>query len=132
MLSVIEARRLAPLRSGIVGDDTFPMILGILFLFLGGYLLFFAHPSAVKPSFPREIILQRMLWSAGFLVGYWAILPILGYLVSTLLALVALFKSAGGYRWAKCLFLGAIVALALHVVFRVWLLLPLPRGLWGV
>jgi hypothetical protein len=108
------------------------MILGILFLFLGGCLLFCAHPSAVKASFPRGVILQRVLWSAGILVGYWAFLPILGYLVSTFLALVALFKSAGGYRWTRGLLLGAIVVLALHVVFRVWLLLPLPRGLLGL
>jgi len=56
-VAVIEARRLAALREemvagAVVGDDTFPLIIGASFLLLGLYALFIARWPVTRVSFP--------------------------------------------------------------------------------
>jgi hypothetical protein len=72
-----------------------------------------------------------MLWSAGVLAGYCAVMPHLGYTGSTALAAVALFRGMGAYGWPACLLLGGGLTGALYLLFRVWLKQPLPVGLLG-
>jgi len=38
----------------------------------------------------------------------------------------------GGYRWPRALLLGSATTGALYLLFRVWLLQPLPTGLLGL
>jgi hypothetical protein len=37
----------------------------------------------------------------------------------------------GAYRWPTALLLGAATTGMLHLIFRVWLLQPLPAGILG-
>ena len=72
-----------------------------------------------------------MLWGGGLLIGYWLALPWLGYTLATALAAVGLFRALGGYRWTVAVLFGALTAAALHLLFRVWLVQPLPAGIFG-
>jgi hypothetical protein len=74
---------------------------------------------------------RRMLAGAALLVAYAVLVPVLGYTAATALASVALFGGMGGYRWPAALALGAVTTSALYLLFRVWLLQPLPTGLLG-
>jgi len=38
----------------------------------------------------------------------------------------------GGYRWAVSILLGAVTTGLLYLLFRVWLLQPLPTGWLGL
>jgi hypothetical protein len=114
----------------VVGDDTFPMIVGVSMLGLGGAAWLVPLSSVVV--MPAEASARvRMLASAAVLGAYWVILPYVGYTAGTVLTSVALFRAMGGYRWPTALLLGAVTTTLLHLLFRVWLRQPLPTGWLG-
>jgi putative tricarboxylic transport membrane protein len=132
VVSLAEAWRLRPLRMGeVVGDDTFPTLLGLGFLLLGALLVFVIKPQEMKVSWPKGKTAVQMLEAAVAMVVYWLVLPYLGYAISTLLAGAALFYSVGRYRWYMCLLGGGLVALTLHYIFVGWLRMPFPVGVFG-
>jgi hypothetical protein len=135
--ALLEGRRLYALREqmvagAVVGDDTFPLVVGLAFLVLGGHFLFLARDRALPVGFGQGAVRRRMLWSGAVLIAYSAAVPYLGYTVSTFLGSLGLFRTMGGYGWSICLLLAAIATGALYLAFRVWLLQPLPAGLLGI
>jgi tripartite tricarboxylate transporter TctB family protein len=126
----LRALRTQMLAGAVVGDDTFPTIIGLAFLALGGCALVAKLPAA-RAAFPGGDVRARMVVSAGVLVAYVVLLPLLGYTASTAFAAAALFRTMGGYRSIVCLLLAGIVTTALYLLFRVWLLQPLPAGWLG-
>jgi hypothetical protein len=136
ILAVREGRRLSVLREtlvagAIVGDDTFPLIVGAALLVLGVYLLLAAPPPSVRVELPRGDVRTRMLTGAAVLVAYWLLVPWLGYTGGTAIVSTALYRGMGGYRWPAALLLGAVSTGVLYLLFRVWLLQPLPTGVLG-
>jgi hypothetical protein len=135
VFALAEARRLHALRTqmvagAVVGDDTFPMIVGLALLLLGATALVARLPS-VKVTFPEGIPRARMLWGMGILVAYWIVMPHLGYTGGTALVSTGLYRTLGGYRWPVSILQGAISTGLLYLFFRVWLLEPLPTGWLG-
>lgn len=136
ILAIWEGARLHALRTemvagAVVGDDTFPLIVGGALLLLGGAVWFVRLPAA-RVAMPRGPVRARMLWGLAVLIGYWLALPAVGYVGSTALVSVALFGAMGGYRWRSALLLGGVTTALLYLLFRVWLLQPLPTGWLGV
>jgi putative tricarboxylic transport membrane protein len=136
VLALREGRRLSVLREtlvagAVVGDDTFPLIVGAALLVLGVYLLLAAPPPPVRVEFPRGDVRTRMLMGAGVLVAYWLLVPWLGYTGGTAIVSTALYRGMGGYRWPAAVLLGAVSTGVLYLLFRVWLLQPLPTGILG-
>jgi hypothetical protein len=137
LVSVAEARRLSVLREEMVagaavGDDTFPLIVGVSLLALGAYALVLARWPASRVSFPAGQARRRLVGSAAVLVAYYVITPFLGYTGGTLIVATALFRTMGDYRWWLALLLGGATTGALYLMFRVWLLQPLPAGWLGI
>lgn len=136
LLALVEAHRLAGLREelvagAVVGDDTLPRLIGLALLLLAAYVLVVARWPAAPVTFPHGRQRSRMLASAGALVAYYAVTPYTGYTLSTLLVATALYRTMGGYRWAVAVLIGAATTAALYLMFRVWLLQPLPGGWLG-
>jgi hypothetical protein len=136
-VAVLEARRLFALREemmagAVVGDDTFPLLVGVSLLALGVFTLFFATLPALRVTFPVGPQRAQILTSAGVLFGYALVVPHLGYTASTFLAAAGLFGGIGGYHWPTSLLLAALATVSLHLMFRVWLLQPLPTGWLGI
>jgi hypothetical protein len=137
ILSLWEAWRLHALRTqmvagAVVGDDTFPSIVGVALLLLGASSVFVAKPPHVKVARPYGEPRMRMILGAGVLAVYWVIVPYLGYTGSTAVVSTGLFRAMGGYRWPQALLLGSATTGLLYLLFRVWLLQPLPTGLLGL
>jgi putative tricarboxylic transport membrane protein len=137
ILSLWEGWRLYALRTqmvagAVVGDDTFPFIVGAALLLLGASILFVVKPPLVKVARPSGEPRTRMILGAGVLAAYWIIVPYLGYTGSTALVSTGLFRAMGGYRWPFALLLGGATTGLLYLLFRVWLLQPLPTGLLGL
>jgi putative tricarboxylic transport membrane protein len=136
-VALIEARRLAALREemvagAVVGDDTFPWMIGAAFVFLGLYALFVARWPVTPVSFPRGAERRQLLASAGALAAYYVITPYLGYTLSTLVISTGLYRTMGGYWWPVALLMGCVTTGTLYLMFRVWLLEPLPTGWIGI
>ena len=137
VVALIEARRLAALREemvagAVVGDDTFPWIVGAACLLLGLYALFVARWPVTHVSFPAGPERGQLLTSAGALAAYYVITPYLGYTLSTLVISTGLYRAMGGYRWPVALLIGGVTTGTLYLMFRVWLLEPLPTGWVGI
>jgi hypothetical protein len=137
ILSLWEGWRLHALRTqmvagAVVGDDTFPFIVGAALLLIGPSILFVAKPPQVKVARPSGAPRMRMILGASILAAYWVIVPYLGYTGSTALVSTGLFRAMGGYRWPFALLLGGATTGLLYLLFRVWLLQPLPTGLLGL
>jgi hypothetical protein len=115
----------------VVGDDTFPMIVGAALVVLGVYLLLAAPPPSARVEFPGGGVRARMLAGAATLVAYWGLAPWLGYTASTAIVSTALYRGMGGYRWPAAVLLAAVSTGVLYLLFRVWLLQPLPAGILG-
>lgn len=135
--AMFEARRLGALREelvagAVVGDDTLPRLVGLGLLLVAGYVLALARWPAPRVHWPRGPERARLLASAGALVAYYALAPYVGYTVSTLLVAAALYRTMGGYRWGVAGLAAAATTGTLYLLFRVWLLQPLPTGWFGV
>jgi hypothetical protein len=135
-LALREGRRLFVLREtlvagAVVGDDTFPMIVGVALLVLGAYLVLVPSPPSARVELPRGAVRGRMLLGAAMLVAYSVLVPWLGYTAGTAIASTALYRGMGGYRWPAAVLLGAVSTGVLYLLFRVWLLQPLPAGILG-
>jgi len=136
VLALREGRRLSVLREtlvagAVVGDDTLPIIVGVALLVLGGYLLFAAPPPSARVELPHGAVRTRMLAGAAMLVAYCVLVPWLGYTGGTAIVSTALYRGMGGYRWPAAVLLGAVSTGVLYLMFRVWLLQPLPTGILG-
>ena len=136
-VALIEARRLAALREemvagAVVGDDTFPWIIGASLLLLGVYAMFVARWPVTQVSFPVGAERRQLVAIAGALAAYYVITPYLGYPLSTLIISAGLYRAMGGYRWPVALLIGCATTGALYLMFRVWLLQPLPTGWIGI
>jgi hypothetical protein len=134
--ALVEARRLHALREAmvagaVVGDDTFPLIVGVGMVVLGVLCLTVRMPSA-GVTLPTGTVRARMLGSGALLAAYWAILPSVGYTLSTAVVSIGLYRSMGGYRWPVAIAAAAVTTVVLHLLFRVWLRQPLPGGWLGI
>jgi len=137
IISLWEAWRLHALRTqtvagAVVGDDTFPTIVGAALLLIGASIVFVARLPHVMIVRVRGEPRMRMVLGAGVLAAYWVVVPYLGYTAGTALVSTGLFRAMGGYRWPSALLLGGATTGLLYLLFRVWLLQPLPTGLLGL
>jgi len=136
VVAVAEGWRLHALRTqmvagAVVGDDTLPVIVGVALLVFGILVVAVAPPEPVKVTWPAGRQRVQMLGAAGLLVGYWLVLPYVGYTGSTALVSIGLYRTMGDYRWPVAVLLGAVSTGLLFLMFRVWLLEPLPTGWLG-
>ena len=98
--AVVEARRLHALREAmvagaVVGDDTFPLIVGAAMVALGVLCLVVRVPS-VRVTLPTGGARAQMLGGGAVLVTYWLILPWAGYTLGTAVVSSALLRIMGG------------------------------------
>ncbi len=132
-LALLEARRLAAFRDemlagAVVGDDTFPRVVGAALFLLGLHAIFFARWPERRVELPTGAARRQLLLGAGALVAYCLVTPYLGYTLSTLGVSTGLYRAMGGYRWPVALLIGVVTTGTLHLLFRVWLVEPLPTG----
>jgi hypothetical protein len=136
LAAVAEGWRLHALRTqmvagAVVGDDTLPFITGVALTVLGLLVAVVAPPAPARVRLPSGSQRARMLAAAGLLLAYWLILPYVGYTGSTALLSVGLYRAMGGYGWPVATLLAAVTTGLLFLMFRVWLLQPLPTGWLG-
>ena len=132
-ISLVESFRLRPLRMrDAVGDDTFPLILGVVLLALGILKAFVLTEVPRKVMFPQGRVARKIIGSIVTLFAYWACLSYLGYVISTFLSAAVLFRFFGDYRWRTCGIAAGILTGTLYLVFIRFLKMPFPIGIFGV
>ncbi len=131
-IAIREAIRLYPLRIGDYGDHTFPGIVGGLMVLLGLILIFFTKGETSVVEFPQPERRGPMILTMVFLLAYWVSLHFLGYIISSFLLAVGLFKVMGSYSLFKSAFYSAILVGVLYLIFIYWLMTPFPTGIFGI
>ncbi len=83
-----------------------------------------------EEEFFGRSILNVVIILAG-LVAYVFLLPWLGYLLSTFMLLMFLFRAGGFRKWSLILLSASVTTSATYLVFSSWLNLRFPKGFWG-
>jgi putative tricarboxylic transport membrane protein len=132
IISMIESFRLRSLRmNNTMGDETFPLILGVLFLALGILKTFVVRESGRKVVLPQGKVAWNIIGSMGILFVYWVFLSFLGYVISTFLSSIALFRIFGESRWRFCFLAAFFLTTSLYLLFIHFLQMPFPIGIFG-
>jgi putative tricarboxylic transport membrane protein len=121
-VALIEALRL---RDGWLGARLMPALVGGMLVLTG-----LAHRTqpVTADAWPDAAGGRRVLAMLALLVLYVALLPHLGFLLATVLFVLALVRALGRMSWRLATVTAAAIAVAGHVVFEHWLGMPLPPG----
>lgn len=114
------------------GGGLFPLLASIILLILAGIMTVQAFlkkdlgESSPAPFFSSKGAPQRIL--AGFiaLLGFWYLLPVIGFGPSTFVFILFLSRFLGNYSWKVSLFFSVITAILAYYLFQVWLKIPMP------
>jgi putative tricarboxylic transport membrane protein len=121
------------------GTGFFPFIIGIL-LTLFGSILVISTISKRRGKDENVISEKRFInWNKLLfpsitlliLLGYVLFLEDLGFLLTTFLCLLALFKLSEPRNWLMPLVFSAGVVILSYLIFVLWLRNPFPRGIFG-
>jgi len=125
------------------GSGFFPLLLGLTLAALAasqGVVLYRARlgqvrtqPDATVPAPPRRLTdgTRRVLTFTAAVAVALAVLPLLGYALTTLVLMAALLRVLGIVNWPLIGAVSAVTAIACHLVFVRILGIPLPSGLAG-
>ena len=135
LLALTQARGL---RFGSVvspGPGFFPLCLAAAFSLVSlGLLVRALRAPAGAPSPPSGADLAGRLKVLGTLIGllvYALVLEPLGFLLATFALLLFFFTALQRQRWPVALGGSLATALLTYLVFKVWLGVNLPGGLWS-
>ena len=111
-----------------------PALVGVIFALLSTGLLLSKPQNKENEviSWPQKRGWQQIGVIFASLVLYALLLPWIGYLLATALFLTGLLRAMGKVRWRSGLIFGAVVSASTHVIFKIWLNMPLPAGFLGI
>ena len=137
MVTIILALRMPIGTFRIAGSGMFPLILGILLMFLSCIFLLkllYQHKKTITKGdsvAEHESPVQLVLFF-GTMVLATAFFNQLGYPLTSFLLLVALLRTLGMKQWFFNILLSFLSAVASYFLFVQWLKIPLPKGWIGL
>lgn len=90
------------------------------------------RPGAVPEARWAGVRWTKLVGVTAALVAYGWLLPRLGFLLTTALLLIYLFKTIEPQRWSVAVAGAVASALVAYLVFKVWLGAQLPAGALGI
>ena len=117
----------------IVGDAPkfFPRLI-ILFILIPSILLIITRRQAQKGEpirFRNRTDLHKAIITAGFFIGYIALIDVLGYFTSSFLAIMLFLYFFGQRSWTGLLLFPTGILFFIYFVIVRMLSFPLPKGL---
>jgi len=92
----------------------------------------FRREERTRTGWYSQMRWKSLLVILGVLFGYALFLDFLGFLVSTFLLLVMLFRLVEPQRWVVAIGGSALASIACYIIFEVWLKTQLPKGIFGI
>lgn len=137
LLATLEARKLNLGEFGRPGPGFFPFYLALIFTIVSLALIFRSLRSAASEQTPPQRFTQtgRAEKVVAVLLGlmvYAFALDWLGFLLSTFILMLFLFKAIDPLAWPSAIGGSLATALLSYVVFKIWLQISLPAGLLGL
>lgn len=133
LLALFESSKL-PMTEGLApGRGVFPFWLSLVMVVLSSLLLLDTfRRSRMKDRrirWPSRAALLRIAAVFASLLVYAQLISVVGYILSTFAFLWLLLRLLGSYRWYWSAGFGLGTALAVYLVFQLWLGVQLPTGL---
>lgn len=75
---------------------------------------------------------EKVLFSGVALLLYAFFLESLGYILTTFLLMFFLFRAIEAQKWPVVIFGSVVTSFITYTLFKLWLQVQLPRGLWGM
>ncbi len=117
------------------GPGFLPLLVGVLMAILSTILLW-QSVRIHKVQEALHVLESRNLFKliATFLAMliYVPVFSLLGFLLATIPLMIFLFKAIGEMGWKISLVGGTLISLSIYVVFKVWLEVQFPIGVWGI
>jgi putative tricarboxylic transport membrane protein len=132
-----EARTLAIGRIVQPGPGFFPFWLGLALVILSLALIGKGfheriEAASVSQGLWKGLRWEKVIFSLGALLLYAFFLESLGYILSTFLLMFFLFRTIEAQRWPVVILGSVITSFVTYILFRLWLQVQLPMGLWGI
>ncbi len=115
------------------GTGFMPFLVGLVIIILSMFLLI-GSTIAARENPERKISLwsntywKRVVYISLVLLMYALLLPKLGYLTATFLAMVFLLKSGEPIKWSVAIILGLLTSSISYLIFGIWLNILFPEG----
>ena len=137
MVTIILALRMPIGTFRIAGSGMFPLILGILLMFLSCIFLLkllYQHKQTVtkRESVGEHESPVQLILFFGTMVLATAFFNQLGYPLVSFLLLMVLLRTLGMKQWFFNILLSFLSAVASYFLFVQWLKIPLPKGWIGL
>ena len=126
-------RSLLTARPRAYGQGYIPFVAACGLFLCGLALLWEAiHPkiSERAESVSWKGLFRGPVFSILLLTAYAAVMSLFGFGLSTFLLLVVFFRVYKVFTWPITLIVSGFFAVGFHYIFRVWLFLPLPLGVF--
>jgi hypothetical protein len=91
----------------------------------------FRKEDDVRGSWYSKDRWKRLIVILAVLFGYSLILDFMGFLASTFILLLMLFRLVEPQKWAVAVGGSTLASVVSYVVFEIWLKTQLPRGIFG-
>lgn len=119
------------------GPGFFPFWLGVSLTIVSLALAITFHRKKIDSSDPSLTLWkgrkwEKVLFSLVALLLYALFLESLGYILATLFLLFFLFWAIEAQRWPVVILGSAAASLVTYVIFKLWLQVQLPVGIWGL
>lgn len=116
---------------GTPGPGFFPFWIGLCLMFLSG-VLFFTTRSPNRPFVDSLASFRRPALVGGAFLAYVFLLRYVGLVGG--LVLTTAFILGRVERKSRMVWIGAsvLIGLACHLIFKLWLGVPLPKGIHGI
>jgi putative tricarboxylic transport membrane protein len=132
-----EARKLDMGRVVKPGPGFFPFWLGLALIIVSLALLVNYGRKKIDPSLPspdlwKGLHWEKVLYSSVALLLYALFLESLGYILATVLLILFFFRAIEPQKWVVVILGSVITSFITYFLFKLWLQVQLPRGLWGI
>ena len=129
-----EARKLDIGRIVKPGPGFFPFWLGFFLILIAAALIMqqrWAKTGEPAPGLWKGRQWGKIIYILGALSLYAFFLEFLGYLISTFLLMFFLFRAVEKQKWPVVILGSLSTSLLTYGLFKIWLQVQLPVGLWG-
>jgi hypothetical protein len=76
--------------------------------------------------------LFKLIGTLAAILSYVFLFPLLGFIPATIILMIFLFKAIGEMGWKTTLAWGISTSISMYLIFKVWLMVQFPIGLWGL
>lgn len=118
------------MEDGIVSPSLFPKIVAWLLIILSLFRLTSVYLKSDKRNINIEVKkLYKFLSCLTVIIGYVILIPLIGFLLSSMIAVFCLTKLLGKSKWYNAMLLSVITSSVIYYSFTKFLNIALPSGI---